>query len=176
MPQDFPNAVRISSRRSNMSCRKWEIQILRWHEGALDEKAEAPLLQHLGSCVRCRTLAGKFSALDSLFVSCQEPSLPPFLREKIISSVTEVMRQDSVRGVFSHHFRFLASFRPAIAGIVLMLGIGLGVVAGWNLAQSVSRIAAVSSYDLLSVAGFGGVESGSSLEFIWTDSDGRTGR
>ena len=83
-----------------MSCRKWEVQILRWHEGALDQRAEASLFQHLGICVRCRTLADKFLDIDSLFLKSQEPSLPPFLKERIVSSVSEAMRQDPMRGIF----------------------------------------------------------------------------
>jgi predicted anti-sigma-YlaC factor YlaD len=159
-----------------MSCRKWEVQILRWHEGRLDQVAEARLLRHVGGCIHCRSVAEKFSELDDLFSKSQEPSFPPFLKERIVSTVSEAMRQDSMRGSVSRFSDFLVSFRPAVAAVVLVLGIGLGVVTGWNLAQSVSRDATGSSYDLLSLAGFGGAGSGSSLEFIWTDSNGRTGQ
>lgn len=159
-----------------MRCRKWEVRILRWHEGALDARAEALLLQHLESCAHCRTLADKFSAMDSMFENSQAPVLPPFLRERIVSSVYDAMRQDSTRGIFSRFLISLVSLRPAVAMTLLVLGIGLGMVTGWNLAQAVSRGAPVSSYDLLSVAGFGGAGGGSSLDFIWTDSNGSAGR
>ncbi|MEJ2716545.1 MAG: hypothetical protein P8182_05315 [Deltaproteobacteria bacterium] len=159
-----------------MSCRKWEIQILRWHEGALDQRAEARLLQHLGICVHCRTLAEEFSEIDSLFSKSAEPSLPPLLKERIISTVSETMRQETMKGTFSHFFGFLASMRPAVAVAVLVLGIGLGIATGWDLAQSMNRPVAGSSYDLLSLAGLGGEGSGSSLEFIWTDRNGRDGQ
>ena len=157
-----------------MSCRKWEVQILRWHDGTLDDVAEARLVQHIGTCLRCRSLAEKSPDLDSLFLESQEPSLPPFLKERIVATVSEAIQEDSRRGVVSRFFNLLVSLRPAVAGALLVLGIGLGVVTGWNLAQSVSR--GDTSYDLLSLAGFGSDGSGSSLEFIWTDSNGRTGQ
>ncbi len=116
------------------------------------------------------------SEIDSLFVKSQEPSLPPFLKERIVSTVSEAMRQDSGRGIFSHFFSFLASLRLAVVGAVLVLGIGLGVFTGWDLARSITRHVAGSSYDLVSLAGLGGEESGSSLEFMWTDNNGRDGR
>jgi hypothetical protein len=159
-----------------MSCRKWQVQILRWHEGALDEEAEALLLQHLGSCVHCRTLADKYTQIDGLFLNSEEPSLPPLLKEKIVNSVSEAMKQDSTRSIFSNFFRFLASFRPAVAGAVFVLGIGLGAVTGWTLAQSVFEGATVHSHDLLSLAGFGDSSDGSFLEFIWTDHNGGIGQ
>jgi hypothetical protein len=159
-----------------MSCRKWHVQILRWHEGALAEEAEALLLQHLGICVHCRTLAEKYEEIDGLFLNSEEPSLPPFLKEKIVNSVSEAMRQDSMSGILSNFFRFLASFRPAVTGAVFVLGIGLGAVTGWTLAQSVFEGATVPSHDLLSLAGFGDSGSGSFLEFIWTDHNRRIGQ
>ncbi len=159
-----------------MSCRKWEAQILRWQEGGLDQGAEGRLQQHLESCVRCRTLADKFSELDGLFSKCREPSLPPFLTEKIVSALSEEIRADSMRGIFSRFFGFFDSFRPAVVGAVLVLGIVLGAMTGWNLAQSVSREATVSSHDLLSLAGFGASETGTPLEFIWTDSSEGAGQ
>ena len=61
-----------------MRCRKWEAQILRWQEGKLDQGAEKRLLQHLESCVHCRTLADRFSELDDLFSKCRETFVAPF--------------------------------------------------------------------------------------------------
>lgn len=159
-----------------MRCQKWEVQILRWHEGTLDEEAETFLFQHLESCARCRTLADKFSDLDSLFSKTGDPSLPPFLKERIMSSVSESMRQDSMKGALSRFFSVFASFRPAIAVAVLVLGIGLGVITGWNLARSITGGGIASSHDLVSLAGIGDSGSGSLLEFILTDSDERTGQ
>ena len=159
-----------------MNCRKWEVQILRWQEGTLDDGTEARLLRHLETCAHCRTLAEKFPEVDDLLLTPTEPSLPPFLQERIVSTVSEVMRQDSMSGFFSRFLSFLASFRPAIAVAVLVLGIGLGVATGWDLAKSMTGNCTGSSYDLLSSAGLGSDESGSFLEFIWTDSNGRTVR
>lgn len=160
-----------------MSCRKWEVQILRWHEGSLDQAAEARILRHLEICTHCRALAERFAQLDSLLVKFEEPSLPPFLKDRIVGTVLEEMREDSTRGIFRHLFGFLASFRAALVGAILVLGIGLGIAAGWDLARSITPAGgAVSSSDLVSLAGLGGEGSGSSLEFIWTDSNGRAGQ
>lgn len=159
-----------------MSCLRWEVQILRWQKGELDRQAEALLLKHLENCINCRSLAEKFSDVDKLLMQSTESSLPPFLKERIVSAIAEEMRQDSTRGAVSHFFDFLVSLRPAVAGAVLVLGVLLGVATGWSLAKSVLRDTNASSYDLLSLAQFGGAESGSSLEFLWTDSNERTGR
>ena len=83
-----------------MSCRKWEVQILRWQAGTLDRSAEASVLRHLESCAHCRTLAGQFSKIDSLLSESEEPFLPPFLKERIVGTVSEAMRQDSMNGFF----------------------------------------------------------------------------
>lgn len=159
-----------------MSCGKWEIQILRWQEGMLDQGAEGRLMQHLKSCPHCRSLADKFPELDGLFSKCEEPALPPVLKEKIVGTVTEAIREDSMGGSFWRFFSIFDSFKPAVVGVVLVLGIGLGIFTGWNLARSTAKEAAVSSHDLLSLAGFGGSETGSSLDFIWTDTSERAGR
>jgi hypothetical protein len=159
-----------------MSCRKWEVQILRWHEGTLDHRAAARLFQHLGICIHCRTLADKFLDIDRLFLKSPEPSLPPFLKERIVSSVSEAMLQVPEKGIFSHFFSSLAPFRPAIAGALLVLGIGLGVLTGWDLARSMAKDVVRPSHDLLSLAGIEGEGSGSSLEFMWTDNNGREGQ
>jgi anti-sigma factor RsiW len=156
-----------------MSCRKWEILILRWHEGELDQETESRLLPHLEICAHCRDLAKKFSEIDSLFLTSQEPSLPHFLNAKIVNTVAEQMRRDSANGVVLRFLRSFASFRPAVAGVVLVLGVGLGVLTGWDLSRSITRNATDVSYDLLSLAGLEGEASGSSLEFIWTDNSGR---
>jgi anti-sigma factor RsiW len=159
-----------------MSCGKWEIQILRWSERELDPGAEARLVKHLESCAHCRTMAEKFAEIDGLFSKCPEPSVPPFLTERIVSAVSDAIREDSAKGSFATFFSFLASFKPGIAGTVLVLGIGLGLASGWNLAESMSKVAATPSYDVLSLAELGGSETGSSLEFLWTDTNRRAGQ
>lgn len=156
-----------------MSCRKWEIQILRRSEGGFDQNGEANLMHHLERCESCRTISAKFSEVDDLFSQCRDPSLPPFLKEKIVSTVSEAIREDSTRRAFSGLFSYLSALRPGIAAVLLVLGIGLGLSTGWSLAQSMSGPATVSSHDLLSLAGFEGSETGLSLEFIWTDSNER---
>lgn len=159
-----------------MSCRKWEIQILRRAQGELAPEADAGLSKHLENCKQCRVLAAKFSDLDALFPKCSRPTLPPLLPDKIIATVSEAMREDSTKGPVWTFFNFFASLRPAIAGACLALGIVIGVVSGSNLAKSVSRTPTASQHDLLSLAGLGGSEMASSLEFIWTDTNRRAGR
>ena len=81
-----------------------------------------------------------------------------------------------MRGIFSQFFGFFHSFRPAVVGAVLVLGIVLGAMTGWNLAQSVAKETTASSHDLLSLAGFGASGTDTSLEFIWTDSSEGAGQ
>jgi hypothetical protein len=155
-----------------MSCRKWQIKIFRWQEGDLNPKDEAALLRHLETCVHCRTSAEKFLELDRLFLKSPEPAVPPFLNERIISSVIEEMRSNSWKSAFYRFIDSFASFRPAIVGTILVLGIGLGVLTGLNLSHSINPSSTTSSYDLLALAGTEDGPSVSSLDSIWTDTSG----
>jgi anti-sigma factor RsiW len=155
-----------------MSCRKWQIKIFRWQEGDLNPKDEAALLRHLETCVHCRTSAEKFLELDRLFLKSPEPAVPPFLNERIISSVIEEMRSNSWKSAFYGVISSLAPFRPALAVLILALGLGLGVLTGLNLSHSISLTSAAPSYDLLALAGTEDGPSASSLDSIWTDTSG----
>jgi anti-sigma factor RsiW len=155
-----------------MPCQKWHIQILRWHEGELDHEAEAALLRHLEICAHCRIATEKFSKLDRFLLEAPAPPVPAFLNERIIAQVTDEMRQDSLKGAFQPFAAFFASFRPALVGIILALGIGLGVLMGLNLSFSINTSPASSSYDVLALAGMEGGVGDSSLDFIWTDANG----
>lgn len=155
-----------------MGCRKWEIQILRWQDGELDQESEAALLRHLETCAHCRITADRFSEIDRLLLESPDPLVPSFLNERIVSRVIEEMQESSYRGAFHHFVASFAYFRPAAAGIILVLGIGLGVLIGLNLSHSINTSSAGSSYDVLAQAGIEDGGRGSSLDFIWTDTDG----
>ncbi len=155
-----------------MSCRKWQIQILRSQEGELNFKDEAALLSHLETCVHCGSAAEKFARIDHLFLKSPEPSVPPFLNERIVSRVTEEMRLGPWK---SNLHRFMASFayfRPALAGMMLVLGIGLGILTGLNLSHSIIPGSMSPSYDLLALAGTADETHAPSLDSIWTDTRG----
>lgn len=158
-----------------MSCRKWKAEIFRWHEGWLDRESEAALLSHLSRCAQCRNVADKSSEIGRLLAESPVPAVPPFLKERIVSRVVEEMRQDSWTRALQRFMALFAYFRPAVAGIVLMVGIGLGVFAGSNLSHFINASSARSSYDVLVQAGIEGGGSDSSLDFIWTDAN-RGGR
>jgi anti-sigma factor RsiW len=155
-----------------MRCQKWHIQILRWQDGELDHEAEAALLRHLETCAHCRIAAEKFSELDRFLLEVPAPPVPTFLSERIIAQVTDEMRQDSLKGAFHHFTAFFTNFRPALVGIILALGIGLGVLMGLNLSHSISTSPAGASYDVLALAGMESGGGDSSLDFIWTDANG----
>jgi anti-sigma factor RsiW len=155
-----------------MSCRKWQIQIFKWQEGELNPNDEAALLSHLETCVHCRTSAEKFLELNRLFLKSPDPVVPPFLNERIISSVIEEMRSNSWKSTLYRFIDSFSSFRPALAGMILVLGLGLGVLTGLNLSHSISLNSTASSYDLLALAGTEDGPSASSLDSIWTDTSG----
>ena len=155
-----------------MSCRKWQIQILRWQEEELDRESEAALLQHLETCASCRDAADTFSQIDRILLGMPQPSAPPLFRESIVSRVIEQMREDSAKSTLSRFFGSLAYFRPAVAGIILVLGIGLGVLTGLNVSYSINTRSTSTACDVLTLAGIEGTGSDSSLDFIWTDPSG----
>jgi anti-sigma factor RsiW len=155
-----------------MSCRKWQIIIFRWQEGELNPNEEAALLRHLENCVHCRASAEKFLELDRLFVRSPDPAVPPFLNQRIISSVIEEMSSNSWRSTLYRFIDSLAFFRPALAVLILVLGLGLGVLTGLNLSHSINLSSTASSYDLLALAGTEDGPSASSLDSIWTGTSG----
>jgi predicted anti-sigma-YlaC factor YlaD len=155
-----------------MSCHEREIQILRWHEGELDRESEAALLRHLGTCAHCRSTADRFSEIDRLLLASPDPLVPSFLNEKIVASVIEEMRLGLWARGFHHFTACFAYFRPAAVAIILILGIGLGVLTGLSLSHSISPSSACASYDVLAQAGIERGGQGSSLAFIWTDTNG----
>ncbi len=155
-----------------MSCRKREIQILRWHQGELDHEAEADLLNHLEICAHCRTLADKFLEIDRFLLESPAPAVPPFLNERIVSRVIDEMRQDSLKSAFRHFVAFFAYFRPALVAIILVAGIGLGVLTGLNLFHSMNTNSMGSPYDVLVSSGIEEGRTDSSFDFIWADTNG----
>jgi anti-sigma factor RsiW len=155
-----------------MGCREWEVQILRRQEGELDQESEAALLGHLKTCGHCRNTSDRFSEIDRFLIESPEPSVPSFLHQRIVSLVIEEMRQDAEKSTFHHFIAAFAYFRPALAGIILVVGIGLGVLTGLNLSHSRNTSSTGSSYDVLALAGIEGEGSDSSLEAVWTDANG----
>jgi anti-sigma factor RsiW len=155
-----------------MSCRKWEVQILRSHEGQLDEKSEATLVRHLETCAHCRNAYERFSEIDRLLLESREPSPPYFLNERIVSRVIEQMHQDAAKSPWHRFIPSFAYVRPALAGIILLVGVGLGVWTGLNLAHSITINSMGSSYDVLASSGIEGGRSDSSFDFIWADTNG----
>lgn len=155
-----------------MGCRKWEIQILRREEGRLDKESEAAFFKHLKTCARCRDTTDRFAEIDRFLLEQPDPLIPSFLNERIVSRVTEEMREGSYKGAFYHFIASFAYFRPAAAGIILVLGIGVGVLIGLSLSHSIDTSSAGSSYDVLAQAGIEGGGRGASLDFIWTDTVG----
>ena len=155
-----------------MSCRNWEVQILRWHEGQLDQKSEATLLRHLETCADCRKISDKFSEIDRFLLESLEPPSPYFLNERIVSRVTEQMRQDAAKSPWHSFITSFAYVRPALAGIILLVGVGLGVLTGLNLSHSIITTSTGSSYDVLASSGIEGGRSDASFDFIWADTDG----
>jgi len=155
-----------------MNCRKWEIQILRQQHDELDPESEAALVKHLETCSHCRSTADKFSELDRLLLESREPTVPPFLRERIVSRVVEQMREDSLKSPLRNFISFFAHRRPILAGFILAAGIGIGVLTGLDLSRSMHLGSSAYSYDVLAFSGIEGGERDSYLYFIWTDTNG----
>jgi hypothetical protein len=155
-----------------MSCRRWEVQILRWHEAQLDEKSEATLLRHLETCARCRNTSEKFSEIDRLLLESHEPSPPYFLNERIVARVIEQMHQDAAKSPWHRFIPSFAYVRPALAGIILLIGVGLGVLTGLNLFHSLNTNSMGSSYDVLASSGIEEGRGELSFDFIWADTSG----
>lgn len=136
-----------------MKCRKSQILISRRSHGEVDDSAEEALLEHLENCTGCRTIASQFQHVDLLLRESLAPEMRPLLHQKIVASVTEEMRKDSLgqgRGWYRWVSRRLAA---AFTVAALAAGICLGVMIGWHLSRSLDTTMVASSRDVISMAG-----------------------
>jgi predicted anti-sigma-YlaC factor YlaD len=136
-----------------MKCSKSQILLSQRSHGELDAVAEVALREHLERCADCRRIASEFENVDFLLRDSVPPLMPPLLHQKIVSRVTEEMRDDALRG---RRGRFGSIFRrlgAALTFAALAAGICLGVMIGWNLSQSLDTTMVASTCDLISMAG-----------------------
>lgn len=158
-----------------MRCRKWAVEISKWHEGELSGEGEANLLRHLESCRHCQSLEARLRAVSALLNESPEIPVPDFLSQRISASVFERMRQHSGVSVWglikSLSYRYSVVFTTAM----LLIGLCIGGLAGNNIAGLAKVSPAKPSYDLLTLGGIGAQGEPVAFNAIWQD-NGEGGR
>ena len=152
-----------------MGCRKWAVEISKWHEGELRDEREADLLRHLESCQRCQSLETRLRAVSALLNESHELPVPDFLSQRITASVSERMRQRSALR-FSDPFDFISyRYRAVVTTGILVIGLCIGCLAGHNIAGYAKVIPDTPSYDLLILGGIGAENQPEAFSPIWQD-------
>jgi anti-sigma factor RsiW len=157
-----------------MRCRKWAIEISKWHEGELAPDGEARLLRHLETCPHCRALEARLRTVRGVLKESPELPVPEFLSGKITASVTERMRERSeskgfrILGFLSYHTRLVPT-------AVLIAGLCIGGLAGLEIARFMEVRPYARSCDLLTFGGIGAQGESHDFSFIW-QVEGKGGR
>ena len=152
-----------------MSCRKWQVQISKWHEGELNEQGEAALLRHLETCRYCRSVEAKLRAVTGLLKQSRELPVPDFLARRITASVSEKMRQHSGIGITGLIDLLLYRYRAAFTSGILVIALCIGGLAGYELNGYATVIPETPSYDLLTMGGISAESQSTTLSLIWHD-------
>lgn len=157
-----------------MRCRKWAIEISKWHEGELTQEGEAKLLHHLESCPHCRALEARLRTVRSVLKEAPELPIPEFLSHKITASVVERMRDRSESRV-SRVLGFLSYHTRLVPTAVLIVGLCAGGLAGLEIARFMEVRPYASSCDLLTFGGIGTQGESQDFSFIWR-AEGKGGK
>jgi anti-sigma factor RsiW len=150
-----------------MRCRKWAVEISKWHEGELSDARQAELLRHLEGCCHCHKLEAQMRVVSAALSESPELPVPDFLSQKITASVSEKMRQhagSSVSGLIG----FLSyRYGALVVAAMLLIGLCIGGLAGRDIAEFVKVDRAKPSYDLLTLGGIGAEGQSVAFNRIW---------
>ncbi len=155
-----------------MRCRKWAVEISKWHEGELSSKEQAELLRHLEGCSHCQGMEARFRAVSDLLNEAPELPVPDFLAQRIAASISEKMRH-TTGSRLSRLFDFLSyrHWAAVIAGM-LIIGVCIGGFAGRDLARIAKVSPARPPYDLLTLGEIGNRSRSMDYSVIWQDNGG----
>jgi len=158
-----------------MRCRKWAVEISKWHEGELSDARQAELLRHLESCRHCRSMEARLKAVSIALDESPELPVPDFLSQKITASVSEKMRQHSGNRVAGLIGFLSYRYRAVVVAAMLLIGLCIGGLAGRDIAGLANADRAKQSYDLLTLGGIGAEGQSVAFNRIWQD-NGEGGR
>lgn len=159
-----------------MPCRKWHIQISKWHEGELNEQGVAALLRHLETCRYCRSLEARLRAVSGLLSESHELPVPDFLAQRITTSVSERMRDRSGHGITGLIDLLLYRHRAAFTAAILVIALCIGGIAGHRLNGYATVVSETPSHDLLTMGGIRADNQSTPFSLIWHDNVEGVGR
>jgi len=158
-----------------MRCRKWAVEISKWHEGELSKEQETELLHHLESCRYCQSLEARLRVVSALLNESPELLVSDFLSERITASVAERMRQHSGSRVSALIDFFSYRYRAVVMAGMLIAGLCIGGLVGRDIAGFAKFGTARPSYDLLVLGEIGTQDRSMDYGLIWHD-NGEGGR
>ena len=152
-----------------MPCRKWQVQISKWHEGELNDEGVNALLRHLESCRYCRSQEIRLREVRVLLKESHELPVPEFLTQRITASVSERMQQGSSLGITGLLGFLSYRHRVAVTTGILVIGLCVGGLAGQILSGYATAVSETPSYDLLALGGISAESQSTLLSPIWRD-------
>ncbi|MEO0019957.1 MAG: zf-HC2 domain-containing protein [candidate division WOR-3 bacterium] len=112
-----------------MKCAKVKRMLSSFLDGELKGKAKLDLEAHLTQCSDCRNELAGLKADRELLSSVSVPELSPYFLTRTVARIREL--NDQKEWVWARRLVYQAG-----AAVLVLLGIGLGLFLGSNLAQN----------------------------------------
>lgn len=112
-----------------MKCAKVKRMLSTFLDGELPDKAKLDVETHLTQCSDCRSELASLKADRELLSSVSVPELSPYFLTRTVARIRELKEQKEP--VWERRLIYQAG-----AAVLVILGIGLGLFLGSNLAQN----------------------------------------
>ena len=135
-----------------MRCRNVKSRLNRYLDGELSDQERRAFERHVGVCAACHEALERLRAADAAVLQLAEPpDVPTGFAERVIARAARRRQQRPLV------VPFWKSFSPAMrvaAAAMVMLGLGVGVLMGMDLARGPATPSDVAAADPDAVYGF----------------------
>jgi anti-sigma factor RsiW len=115
-----------------MKCRRVQKKLSAYQDGALKPLEQEEISRHLLSCGSCRKEYEQLDRVWQALGGLEEISPGPWFYPQLVGKLKEP-RKRGLLPALEHIFRFIGA--PAIASIILVIGLAAGSYLGSNLAR-----------------------------------------
>jgi len=118
--------------RCDMKCHRVQKKLSAYQDGELKPLEQEDLGRHLQICRPCREEFEKLERVWQTLGGLEEISPGPWFYPQLVRKLKEPRKRDLLP-TLQHVFRFIGA--PAIASIILVIGLAAGTYLGGNLAR-----------------------------------------
>ena len=122
----------LAEERCQMKCRSTQKKLSAYQDGELKPLEQEELGRHLLSCQPCREEYEKLERVWQTLGKLEEIRPDPWFYPQLVRKLKEP-RKRGLLPTLQHVFRFIGA--PAIASIILVIGLAAGSYLGSNLAR-----------------------------------------